>query len=106
MLMKIPPFIHQTGRRFLTFLHRTGRWFLTALKDRDPHIASIALIISIGALIVSSWQYSAQIEHNKLSVKPHMAVTYILESGKRERNGIYVSNPGLGPAIIKTVSVE
>jgi len=78
---------------------------LTSLKDRDP-VASIALIVSLGALIVSSWQYSSQIEHNRLSVRPNVVVTYILEGGKKERNGIYMANPGLGPAIIKAVSVD
>jgi hypothetical protein len=87
-------------------VRRIGRWFSTSLRGRDPHIASMALIISIGALIVSLGQYRAETRHNRLSVRPHVVPTFVLEGGKGERNGIYIANPGLGPAIIKAVSVE
>jgi hypothetical protein len=35
-----------------------------------------------------------------------MNVNLYLEGGLSERNGIYIENPGLGPAIIKALSVE
>jgi hypothetical protein len=93
-------------RYIMRLLHRTGRWISTSVQDKDPHIATLALIISIGALIVSSLEYRAVRTHNRLSVKPHVVITFYLEGGGDERNGIYLANPGLGPAIMKALSVE
>ena len=44
--------------------------------------------------------------HYRLSVKPHVNVMFYLEGRKDQKNGIYLGNNGLGPAIIKAVSVE
>jgi hypothetical protein len=41
-----------------------------------------------------------------LSVKPHVNVIFYLEGWLGGKNGIYIENCGLGPAIIKAVSAE
>jgi hypothetical protein len=50
--------------------------------------------------------YCAVARHHRLSVKPHVVVIFYLEGGLNQKNGIYIANPGLGPAIIKAISVE
>jgi hypothetical protein len=69
-------------------------------------VSLVALVVSGFAAGVSLWQYQAAVTHNKLSVKPHVAVTVQLEGGLLERTGMYISNEGLGPAIINTITVE
>jgi hypothetical protein len=86
--------------------HRIKRWFSTAAGRMGPWIAILAFIISIGSLTIASWQYRAVTRHYRLSVRPHVVITFPLEGGTGERNGIYLANPGLGPAIIKALSVE
>ena len=58
-----------------------------------------AILVSVIALTVSIWQGVVTREHNRLSVKPNFLVTPMLE-GKGGKNGIYISNAGLGPGII------
>jgi hypothetical protein len=89
-----------------SFIYRIGRWFSTFVQRIAPQISTLALIISFGALLVSSLQYCAVTKHYRLSVRPHVVPNFVLEGGKDERNGIYIANPGLGPAIIKAISVE
>ena len=81
-------------------------------------IALAALGVSIAAYQVSSAAYqvsSAQRDiahshleairnHQRLSVKPNVRVVAYLE-GQDLRNGIYITNVGLGPAIIKSVQI-
>jgi hypothetical protein len=72
-----------------------------------------AVLVSCGALYISSSQYEVatrQYEvverHYRLSVRPHVVITFTLEGGTGEKNAIYLANPGLGPAIMKALSVE
>ena len=65
----------------------------------DKILSVCAIIISVIALFVSIWQGVVTREHNKLSVKPNFLVAPILQ-GKGGKNGIYLSNAGLGPGII------
>ena len=72
-----------------------------------------AFLVSCGALLLSSSQYDvatkqdAVVErHYRLSVKTHVNVIFYLEGRRDQKNGIYLANRGLGPAVIKAVSVE
>ncbi|MCL2075739.1 MAG: hypothetical protein FWH15_04765 [Betaproteobacteria bacterium] len=82
-------------------------------------VTAVATCISVVAvffswqLVKASWQQaeisSQQVEitrdHYRRSVTPILNVTPYAE-GKGRRNGIYLSNDGLGPAIIKEFSVK
>lgn len=61
--------------------------------------------ISALALAVSLWQGWISREHNRLSVKPYVQVTPYLE-GANKRIGLYISNYGLGPAVIEKASLS
>jgi hypothetical protein len=64
----------------------------------------IAIIISVGALIISFWQGYLTRKHNKLSVKPHLVfwANYFADSGE---TGVFIKNYGIGPAVIKKISI-
>jgi hypothetical protein len=87
-------------------VQRIAHWICTFVQHMGAQISTLALIISVGALIVSTLQYRVVRKHYRLSVRPHVNFTFILEGGTAERNGIYLANLGLGPAIIKALSVE
>lgn len=67
--------------------------------------STIALIASILAVIFSWQQNSITKEHNRQSVKPILQLTPMVE-GDGKRNGLFLSNVGLGPAIIKGFDVS
>lgn len=83
----------------------------TSKKNADQLKYIIGLVVSITALFVSaSTSYfanenlkTAQL-HNKLSVEPLLRVTPMM-AGDTGKNGLFVSNMGLGPAIVKNFSV-
>jgi hypothetical protein len=95
-------------------------WVSTSLHYMKSQDRVLALFVSAGALIVScgalyfsssqnkvaTRQYEVVERHYRLSVKPHVVITFTLEGGTGEKNGIYIANPGLGPAIMKALSVE
>ena len=64
-------------------------------------LPTLALVISI-ASAVFTWQQVDK--HNHISVKPLLQITPYAE-GKAGKNGIYLSNVGLGPAIISGFTV-
>jgi hypothetical protein len=68
-------------------------------------VAILALCISFAAAIFAWLQIEVSREHNRKSVTPILHITPYAE-GKGGRNGIYLSNSGLGPAIIKKFSVK
>lgn len=70
----------------------------------DRGLSTAALVIATSALFVSWWQLEITKEHNRLGVRPRVMVTPYLE-GPNGRNGLYISNPGLGPAIIKSMKI-
>jgi len=75
-------------------------------KISYSNIAStIALVASILAVVFSWQQNNITEEHNRLSVKPILQLTPMVE-GDNKRNGLYLSNVGLGPAIIKKFEVR
>jgi hypothetical protein len=68
-------------------------------------ISLVALIISIASAYFTWQQLEISRTHNRLSVEPIVHVTPYAE-GKQGRNGLYVSNAGLGPAIIRSFSAK
>lgn len=68
--------------------------------NTDRILSLSAILISAVALIVAIWQGAVSREHNRLSVKPNILLVPVLE-GKGGKNGIYITNAGLGPGIIK-----
>lgn len=62
------------------------------------------IFIAILALILSIWQIRSSINHNKLSVRPHLM---FLTKTSTEPNSVtlQLTNNGLGPAKIKNMSV-
>ena len=70
------------------------------------HLLSTAAFgISSLALAISLWQGWALVEHNRLSVRPHVVSTPHLE-GPGARNGLYIVNLGLGPALLGSASIS
>lgn len=71
----------------------------------QKNAASLAAIfISVLALIVSIWSGVETRNHNRISVKPSLVVMPALE-GVGGRNGLYISNLGLGPGVVGEVDV-
>jgi hypothetical protein len=73
--------------------------------------AVFALLISFAAAWFAWEQVNLSKIHNRLSVMPILQLTPYLEGkngkdGKIARNGLYLSNDGLGPAIIKSFTVK
>jgi hypothetical protein len=67
--------------------------------------AALAVLISVFAAAFAWQQVEVSRVHNRLSVIPILQTTPYME-GKGRRNGLYLSNDGLGPAIIKSFSVK
>ncbi len=61
-------------------------------------ISMISIFIAICALLTAVWSSWAQRQHNKLSLKPIIAL-----EGDDER--LTITNHGLGPAIIEKVEL-
>lgn len=68
-------------------------------------VSVFALLISVAAAIFAWEQVEISRVHNRLSVSPLLYITPYAE-GNSGRNGVYVSNVGLGPAVIKEFSVK
>lgn len=66
--------------------------------------AASAVCISVLAAVFAWQQVELGRQHNRLSVLPLLQITPYME-GKGGRNGLYLSNDGLGPALIKGFSV-
>ncbi|WP_312244293.1 hypothetical protein [Stutzerimonas nitrititolerans] len=66
----------------------------------DRTLSICAILVSVLALCISLWQGVVAREHNRLSVSPKLIGTPALE-GKGGKNGLYLSNVGLGPAIVQ-----
>ncbi|MFH7524075.1 hypothetical protein AB2J22_01915 [Aeromonas sp. A5] len=67
--------------------------------------STIALVTSIMTVIFSWQQNNITKEHNRLSVKPILQLTPMV-GGSDKRYGLYLSNVGFGPAIIKGFEVH
>jgi hypothetical protein len=91
---------------------------MTLPLNADAIVKYVTVVISLAALGVSFAAYhvaSAQRDiartelevtrqHYRLSVRPRVRIVPYLE-GPGYRNGIYIINVGLGPAIIKSVQI-
>ena len=67
--------------------------------------AALAVCISIFAAVFAWQQVEVSRIHNRKSVAPILQITPYME-GKNRRNGLYLSNDGLGPAIVRGFSVK
>lgn len=67
--------------------------------------SAAAVLISITAAVFAWQQVEVGRVHNRLSVTPILQITPYLE-GKSGRNGLFLSNDGLGPAIVKSFEVR
>lgn len=68
-------------------------------------VVALPLGISLAAAVFAWQQVEVSRDHNRRSVIPILQATPYLE-GRGGRNGIYLSNDGLGPAILKGFSVK
>jgi len=68
-------------------------------------IPAVTFIVPIVAAFFAWEQGDIARDHNRRSVKPILQLVPYAE-GKGGRNGLYLSNDGLGPAIIKGFSVR
>ena len=65
-------------------------------------------IIALCALFLTAYQVTAIRKHNKLSVQPHLTTLTIHRDVDMENKKVLIElrNNGLGPAVIKSFSVE
>src|SRR5688572_25280527 len=64
--------------------------------------AMSAVFIALLALTVTIWQAALTRRHNRLSVRPHLRIDWLVsDEGTDEKVSVVLSNNGLGPAIIK-----
>ncbi|HIH2748398.1 hypothetical protein L3V59_31500 [Burkholderia aenigmatica] len=66
--------------------------------------ATIVSIVSAGISIVSAWFAHEAMKSNELVYRPYVVATQHFDDSENRR-GIYLSNAGLGPAIIKDMTV-
>lgn len=72
---------------------------MSSIKSTD--IA--AVIISICALFVATFQGCQSIESNKIAVRPNIDITFNGVIGSDAPHGFKVRNSGVGPAIIQSI---
>lgn len=68
----------------------------------ETKIALSVAVIALCALCVSMWQGYTSREHDRLSVKPHMVISFDYDDTGA---GFTMSNGGVGPAIIRSFAV-
>lgn len=61
--------------------------------------------VALLAMAATAYQGWLTREHNRLSVRPNVRFAAYME-GAGHRNGIYVENLGLGPAILSSLNVD
>lgn len=70
---------------------------------------SVTAVVAVGISLMSAFFAWKQVDtaqsHNRLSVEPILHVTPYAE-GASGRNGLYLSNRGLGPALLTSFEVE
>jgi hypothetical protein len=80
------------------------RPFLSRITDPEMLVALSAVLIGVCALVVSVVQVRIMREEQHASVWPRVGVAQSYIQGKSL--SVVVVNPGIGPAIIKSVSVS
>lgn len=73
-------------------------------KNFELYLSAFAVFISFIAAALSWWQLDIARQHNRISVRPAIVITPYLE-GNNGRNGVYLTNQGLGPAILKSMKI-
>ena len=72
-------------------------------REPETFIAVAALIVSVSAVVVGIYEAELQRAHDRAEVWPRIEVsTYTMPKGA----ALYLDNNGIGPAIIKSVSVR
>lgn len=72
--------------------------------ETSDAIATASAIIAVSSLIVSIYQLTAAMKHNRQSVKPVLQIGSGFSRGHRA--GLTLANCGLGPAVITGSRVE
>lgn len=83
---------------------KSDAWKQRAFKALAVSGVLLPIFISAISLKFTSDQIEVAKKHNEVSVKPILQITPYIE-GVGRRNGLYLSNDGLGPAIITEFSV-
>lgn len=79
--------------------------FSRALRYPERLISLAALAVACGALCTSLWQLNMARQHNILSVRPFLMVTPHF-AGLGGKNGLYLTNEGIGLGRITSLSVS
>ena len=74
-------------------------------QEKKDITGKVALFVSALAFITSTYLSFMAYKHNQLSVSPYLDISYFF-GGTGFSSGIRVDNPGLGPAIIQTFTIE
>ena len=61
---------------------------------------NVEALIALSALGLAIWQGMTQRQHNRLSVKPHLVFERVVNNNSPQLQ-IFLTNTGVGPAIIK-----
>jgi hypothetical protein len=72
-------------------------------REPQTFVAVAALIVSVTAVVVGFYEASLQRRHDRAEVWPHLEIsTFVVPDGA----AIKLANTGIGPAIVKSISVE
>jgi len=76
----------------------TRRWY----AEPETFIAVAALIVSVSAVVVGIYEASLQRHHDRAEVWPHLEIqVFTKQTGAQ----IDLSNSGIGPALVQSVTV-
>ena len=69
-------------------------------------VSGLALMISIGALVISLLDSSANKKHNRLSMRPYIQFASVrVPYEPYQQVGVYIANHGTGIAVIESVRI-
>jgi len=74
------------------------------LSNNEIVVATVAVIISFAALILSLWEGRERRLHDRLSVMPRLTFSTQVALGTPPI-GVFVSNKGAGPAIVRSFTI-
>lgn len=74
----------------------------TGLKITDI-TGSITALCALFVAALSLWTVR---RHNSLSVRPHISIVRVIENNQGMKEGLYLRNHGLGPALIDKLVIE
>ncbi|MFM0492045.1 hypothetical protein [Paraburkholderia graminis] len=74
------------------------------LNKLNSLVSRVPVVISILAAVISCWGAYTTNRNAKLTYRPYVtALPFLDQSG--HRLGLYISNPGLGPAVLKDMTI-